>query len=113
LLLGTLGLAVVILRNVLERRRELALLRAVGYTPRDLGIMVLAENVFLLLRGVATGIVCAVLAILPAMASRGWNLASLSLEWLLFAVMAAGLMASLVATQAALRAPLLASLRSE
>ena len=33
LMLGTLGLAVVLLRNVLERRRELAVLRAVGYTP--------------------------------------------------------------------------------
>ena len=31
LLLGTIGLAAVMFRNVLERRRELALLRAVGY----------------------------------------------------------------------------------
>ena len=31
LLLGTVGLATVLLRNVLERRRELALLGAVGY----------------------------------------------------------------------------------
>ena len=31
LLLGTVGLAAVLLRNVLERRRELALLGAVGY----------------------------------------------------------------------------------
>ena len=31
LLLGTIGLAAVLLRNVLERRRELALLGAVGY----------------------------------------------------------------------------------
>ena len=33
LLLGTVGLATVLLRNVLERRRELALLAAVGYRP--------------------------------------------------------------------------------
>jgi hypothetical protein len=32
LLVGTLGLAAVVLRNVLERRRELALLGAVGYS---------------------------------------------------------------------------------
>ncbi len=36
LLLGTLGMAAVLLRNVLERRRELALLRAVGYNSRPL-----------------------------------------------------------------------------
>ena len=31
LISGTIGLAAVMFRNVLERRRELALLRAVGY----------------------------------------------------------------------------------
>ena len=31
LLLGTVGLSAIMFRNVLERRRELALLRAVGY----------------------------------------------------------------------------------
>ena len=36
LLLGTLGMAAVLLRNVLERRRELALLRAVGYNAGHL-----------------------------------------------------------------------------
>ena len=51
LLLGTVGLAAVLMRNVLERRRELALLRAVGYRPRHLAVMVLAENLFLLVVG--------------------------------------------------------------
>src|SRR3972149_4829190 len=57
LLLGTLGLAAVLLRNVLERRRELALLRALGYRSSDLGLMVIAENALLLCGGLATGAV--------------------------------------------------------
>jgi putative ABC transport system permease protein len=113
LLLGTFGLAAVLLRNVLERRRELAVLRAVGYTSRQLAAIVIAENAFLLLRGAATGIVCALLAILPAIASRGWKLSSGSLGWLLLAVVLAGLAASLLAARTALRSPLLAALRSE
>jgi ABC-type antimicrobial peptide transport system permease subunit len=113
LLLGTLGLAVVLLRNVLERRRELAVLRAVGYTPWHLTTIVVAENGFLLFRGTLTGIVCAILAILPAIASRGWHLSSGSLGWLLLAVVLAGLASSLLATRVALRSPLLAALRSE
>ena len=40
LLLGTLGLATVMLRNVLERRGELALLRAVGYRNTHVGLLV-------------------------------------------------------------------------
>ncbi|MSO21971.1 MAG: ABC transporter permease [Acidobacteria bacterium] len=113
LLLGTLGLAVVLLRNVLERRRELAVLRAVGYTPRHLAMMVASENVFLLLRGTAIGAASALLAILPAISSRGWRLPSGSMGWLLMGVLLAGLAASLLATRAALRIPLLEALRSE
>ena len=44
LLLGTLGLAAVQLRNVLERRGELALLRAAGFRRRTLAALVLLEN---------------------------------------------------------------------
>jgi hypothetical protein len=113
LLLGTLGLAVVLLRNVLERRRELAVLRAVGYTPRHLATIVASENAFLLLRGLAIGTISALLAILPAIASRGWKLPSSPMGWLLMAVVLAGLVASLLATRAALRSSLLESLRSE
>jgi putative ABC transport system permease protein len=113
LILGTVGLAAILLRNALERRRELALLRAVGYRPAHLAAMVLAENVLLLLLGLATGTACALLAIAPAVALRGGHLPALSLSLLLAAVLATGIGASLVATAAALRSPLLAALRSE
>ena len=55
LALGTLGLAAVLLRNVLERRRELALLRAVGYNRAHFGLMIVAENALLLACGLLTG----------------------------------------------------------
>ena len=112
LLLGTLGLATVLLRNVLERRRELALLRAVGYRSSDLILMVAAENALLLFFGLVTGTACALLAIAPALYSRGGQFPGLSLG-LLLAVLATGLITSLIATIAALRSPLLPALRSE
>jgi ABC-type lipoprotein release transport system permease subunit len=114
LLVGTLGLAAVVLRNVLERRRELALLGAVGYRRRDIFIIIVAENLLLLAWGLAIGIACASVAIVPAIAQRGGHLpVTGSAALLLGAVFAAGLMSSLVATRAALRTPLLQSLRSE
>ncbi len=113
LVLGTVGLAAILLRNVLERRRELALLRAVGYRPSHLAAIVLAENLFLLLLGLATGTVCALLAIGPAISLRGGQFPVASLGLLLAAVLATGICASLAATRAALRSPLLAALRSE
>ncbi len=113
LILGTFGLGAVLLRNVLERRRELALLRAVGYNAGHLSLMVLAENAFLLGAGLAAGTACAIVAIAPAWLERGGGVPLLSLGGLLLVVVATGLLASLAATVAAVRSPLLAALRSE
>jgi ABC-type antimicrobial peptide transport system permease subunit len=112
-ILGTLGLATVLLRNVLERKRELALLRAVGYNARHLALMVVAENALLLFCGLLTGVLCALLAIAPAFYARGGRLPTASLAVLLALVVVAGLAASVVATVAALRSPLLPALRAE
>jgi ABC-type antimicrobial peptide transport system permease subunit len=113
LLLGTVGLAAVVMRNVLERRRELALLRAVGYRPRDLAAMVLAENLFLLVVGLSTGAVCAAVAVAPVARVRGGHLPVMSVCVLLALVLAAGMLASLAATAAALRSGVLDGLGSE
>ena len=113
LILGTVGLGAVMLRNVMERRRELALLRALGYKQTHLFAIVTAENVLLLVSGLATGIVCALLAIGPVVMSRTGRLPALSVVALLVAVFAVGLVVSLAATVAAIRSPVLAGLRTE
>ncbi len=113
LVLGTLGMSAVLLRNVFERRKELALLRAVGYNSTHFATMVFAENALLLFLGLATGTFCALLAIAPVFFERGGRLPNISLGFLLLAVLLSGLTASLVATWAALRSPLLPALRAE
>ena len=113
LALGTLGMAAVLLRNVFERRRELALLRAVGYNSSHFAAMVITENVLMLCCGLAVGFICALLAIAPVIFERGGRLPSFSLGLLLLAVLLSGATASLVATLAALRSPLLPALRAE
>jgi ABC-type antimicrobial peptide transport system permease subunit len=113
LVLGTLGMAAVLFRNVMERRRELALLRAVGYNSSHFALMVLAENIFLLLCGLASGTICALLAVAPVFFGRGGHLPNLSLVVLLVLVLLSGLSASLVATLAALRSPLIPALKTE
>ena len=113
LVLGTLGLGAILLRNVLERRRELALLRALGYQQSDFLAMVVAENVLLLIAGLMVGTFCALLAIAPMWLDRGGRLPIATLGLLLLGVLGTGLLASLGATAAALRAPLLSALRTE
>ena len=114
LLLGTIGLATVLLRNVLERRRELALLGAVGYRRTHFLLMVAAENTLLLAGGLIAGAVCAGLAIAPAVVERGGRVPLTSgAALLLFAVFVTGLLSSLIAVRVATGAPLLEALRSE
>jgi putative ABC transport system permease protein len=114
LLLGTVGLATVLLRNMLERRRELALLSAVGYRRRDFLVMVLVENVVLLTAGLVAGTICAAIAVAPGVLERGGRLPlSSGALLLLFTVFVTGLLSSVAATRAATRSPLLETLRSE
>jgi hypothetical protein len=114
LLVGTVGLAAVLLRNVLERRRELALLRAIGYGRAHLFAIILAETAVLLGWGLAAGALSALIAIAPAAIERGARIPLTTGGWLLLlAVLTAGLVSSLIATRAALRAPLVGALRAE
>ena len=114
LLVGTVGLAAVLLRNVLERRRELALLRAVGYSRSHVFAIILSENAVLLGWGLAAGALSALVAIAPTALERGARLPLSAGGWsLLVAVLGAGLVSSLIATRAALRAPLIGALRAE
>ena len=116
LLLGTLGLATVQLRSVLERRGELALLRTIGFRRSRLARLVLLENILLLFAGLATGVIAALVAVLPHMlagtASIPWSLLG-SLGLTLAVVLAVGILSGLAAVRATLRAPLLEALREE
>lgn len=113
LLLGTLGLAAVLLRNALERRRELALLRAAGYGRAEVGRLLLFENLALLAAGLVAGTVCAIIAIAPALMERGSSLPVLPLAGMVLLILAGGALASWAASRAALHSPLMEALRAE
>ena len=112
LLLGTIGLAAVMFRNVLERRRELALLRAVGYDRRRVSQMILAEAVLLLSAGLGAGVLSALLAVVPAWTDRGGG-PGLMLALLLAGVILAGLVSAVIAARAAAAGRMLEALRAE
>lgn len=113
MLLGSVGLAVVVLRNVMERRGELALLRAVGFSRRSLRRMVLREHAALLVMGLACGVVPAVVAVLPALRSAGGHVPYASLAGTLSAILISGAAWTYLAAAIALRGPLLDALRNE
>ncbi|MBD3674246.1 MAG: ABC transporter permease [Planctomycetaceae bacterium] len=113
LLLGTVGLGTVMLRNVMERGGELSLLRAVGFRNRQVGRLVLLENAFLLTWGLLSGATAALLSMLPHLLSVGADVPWQSLFTLLLGVFLVGMVSSLVAVIQAIRTPVLSNLRGD
>ncbi|MEO7300282.1 MAG: FtsX-like permease family protein, partial [Verrucomicrobiota bacterium] len=110
--LGSAGMGIVVLRNVLERRSELAVLLAIGFRKRSLRWLVLSEHAALLCLGVGLGVAAALVAVLPALLSPRGDLPYLSLTVTLGAVLASGMIWTWAATSLALRGELMESLRN-
>ncbi|MBA3483863.1 MAG: ABC transporter permease, partial [Pirellulales bacterium] len=113
LLLGVVGLAVVQLRSVLERRGELALMQAAGFRRRRLAWMVLAENLVLLLGGLGIGSLAALAAVLPHALSNQAGAPWATLALLLGIIALAGAAAAWAASRVVLRTALLPALRGD
>jgi hypothetical protein len=113
LLLGSAGLGAVALRNILERRGELAVLRAVGFTPRALRWLVICEHGALQCLGLLLGVLAAGLALLPVLLSPGAQISSGPLALTLGLVLASGCVWTWAAARLALRGELLDALRNE
>jgi ABC-type antimicrobial peptide transport system permease subunit len=69
LILGTIGLAVILARTLLERRREISVMQAIGFNNQPILKIITTEYLILLFTGVIIGFVTAVVATLPAFLS--------------------------------------------
>ncbi len=113
LLLGTIGLGVSQLRSAMERRGELATMRAIGFTKSRLVWLLTLENGWQLARGIGIGVGAAAFATLPAVLS-GQPFGGLAWPGFMMAmVILSGILCSLVAAWVAMQWPLLKALRSD
>ncbi len=111
-LLGTFGLALILFRNIIERRGELATLRAFGFRRQLLSRMLFLESCFLLAVGMLIGIAAGLVAILDFqghLPSFPW----VSLTITLLFIFGFGIIANAIAVAVALRSTLLSTLKSE
>lgn len=111
LILGSVGLGIVVMRNVLERRQELAMLRAIGFRRATLRRMVFSEHVLLLALGLAVGLVAAGVAVAPAVQTI--RTALLATGTALLIVLASGIIWVYAASTLAVRGSLRAALQAE
>lgn len=90
-LIGTIGLGIVLLRNLLERKRELTLLSAIGFQKIQILKLVFFENFLLLITGITVGILSAFIAILPTILSPSFEMNTAFIILLVTAVFISGL----------------------
>jgi len=114
LIVGSVGLGLVVLRNMLERRGELAMLRAVGFCKGAVKRMVFYEHWALLLCGLVCGVIAALVAVGPAILSaRGAAVPYFSLTLTIVAIVVSGIVWIWMATVFALSGKMLEALRNE
>lgn len=112
LLLGTLGLAAVLARNVFERRGEWAVLQALGFGRGWIASLILFETAIVVALGIVLGTVCAVVAVAPQFRDIDPSKV-LPLVALLTGVGLLGMVSGVLAVWLVGRTPVLQSLRVE
>lgn len=113
LALGGVGLGLVVLLNVLERRGELAMMRAVGFSRTEIGKMIFYEHTFLMLCGLIFGVVAGSLSVWPVVADDAARIPYVLLGSMVVCIALSGLLWIWIASVFALRGNVLQGLRDE
>lgn len=118
ILLGVFGLAVIQLRSVLQRRRELALMQAIGFSRRRIVLLLSLESGLLLFRGLGLALFASIFVLLPFLFGSAPREASPTTIAVPFAglgvgLTAAGLISGALAARSVLRIPVARELAEE
>ena len=113
LVLGSFGLGMVVLRNIFERRAELAMLRATGFTKLLLKKLVLTEHILIMFWGLLMGVITGLIAVGPALKTSLSDFPYLSLALTILVIIVSSLVWIYLAATFALSGSLLDALRHE
>lgn len=113
LIIGTIGLGIVLLRNIQERRQELALMISLGFGRKRIFRIVFLENIILLLAGISIGWLSALVGIIPSLISPSFDVKGTFMLALTAGILVSGLLWIYLPLKSALAGPLLQSLRND
>jgi len=113
LILGTVGLGISLARSILDRRKEIAILRATGFEKKHISIMFITEHLGLLLAGTLTGTLAAFIAIWPSI-HKGIIQASMPTALSIIGlILLNGILWTTLITRMSLRKPVVSELHEE
>jgi len=113
IIIGTIGLGIVLLRNLTERKREIALYQAIGFKRNYIFKLIFTENLFILFAGIGIGTLSAFAGILPSFFSPTFQLPSTFLLFIILIILLNGLVWIYFPIKSALRKNLVEALRKE
>ncbi len=112
-ILGTVGMGIVLMRNMLDRKHELAVMKALGFTQKQLFRLIVMENMWLLALGMTIGIMSALIGILPSLLSPAFQIPGYFLMVLVVSVFFSGSVWILLASHWAVKRDLGNELRND
>jgi putative ABC transport system permease protein len=112
ILIGTLGLGFILIRNYNLRKRDFGLMLASGYPLREIRKLIMSEQIFILFSGLFTGLFSAIPATLPTIRS-GAEVPWIFLVIMIVSVLLTGLIVLLLSVRTIENGALISTLRKE
>jgi len=114
ILIGTAGLGLILARSILERKKEIALFRAVGISRKKIMLLIMKEYIILLLSGILVGAITSTIAILPSLISPNTGISFSSIVFLTIILLVNGILWILLLARIYLKDPAISyALRNE
>jgi ABC-type antimicrobial peptide transport system permease subunit len=113
IILGTVAMGFIVMRNVLARMGELAMMWAIGYNIKKIRRIIFYEHMILFVYGSFTGLAASLVSVYPSLSVSGRDIPYLSITTTLIAIIVSASVWTLLATRLALKKNPLAALRNE
>ncbi len=113
LVIGTIGMGIVIYRNVSERLKEIAILHAIGYRKKSITKMLFIEHVALMLISIMIGIISGIVSVFPSILNARAAIPYNLIVFVIAAVIISGLVAIVLSLRTGLKKNLNDALRNE
>ena len=113
MIMGTFGLGIILVRNIMDREQEIGILQALGYHKKEVLKLIMLEHIVLLVIGTLSGSIAAFLAITPSLFSEFVNASWPTALIIIALILINGFFWIILITRSVLQKDLYQSLRME
>lgn len=112
MILGVAGLGFILIRNFNQRKREFGIMMATGFSVKKIRRMIFTDHSKILLAGIITGIVSALIATRPSIAGNA-SIPWLTIGGMIFLILLTGFAALAISLRSVKKDDLITRIRKE